>query len=83
MQKTVKKQKMMEVPPTNCPWVESPFFEQLLEQSNLDEKTKNIAKQFAEDGYAIVDMGIENIEEPSDKIIEDLQPRYGDKEPPA
>jgi len=71
---------MREIPPTNYPWFESPFFEQLLEQSNLDQKTREIAKKIAEDGYAIVDdLGLEDMEETTDRIIEDLQPRYGDK----
>ena len=70
----------MEIPPTNYPWFESPFFEQLLAQSNLDKKTREIAKKMAEDGYAIVDnLGLEDMEESTDRIIEDLQPRYGDK----
>lgn len=78
--KTAKKKQTMEVPPTNYPWVDSPFFEILLEQANLDEKTQEIAKHFAENGYAIVeDLGIENIEKTADEIIEDLLPRYGDK----
>ncbi|MDY6802927.1 MAG: phytanoyl-CoA dioxygenase family protein [Cyanobacteriota bacterium] len=78
--KTAKKKKAMEVPPTNYPWVDSPFFEILLEQSNLDAETKEIAKHFAENGYAIVeDLGIENIEKTADEIIEDLGARYGDK----
>lgn len=78
--KTVEKEKIIAVPPTNYPMVESPFFEQLLAQLNLDKKTKNLAKQFAENGYVIVeDLGIEDMEETADKITADLLPRYGDK----
>lgn len=47
----------------NVPWVESPFFEQLLEQANFDEKTQKIVKDFAENGYVVIDPEIEDFEE--------------------
>jgi len=39
----------------NCPWVESPFFDQLLENSDLDPKDKELARRFHEDGYLILE----------------------------
>lgn len=37
------------------PWVESPFFPMLLEQAEVDEKTKEMIRHFAEHGYVVFD----------------------------
>lgn len=42
----------------DCPWVESPFFYRLLENSDLSEYEKSLATQFHEEGYVIVDLGL-------------------------
>jgi hypothetical protein len=64
------------VPQLNLPWVNSPFFEKLLELSNLDEETKKIVKHYADYGYAIINPEIENFDEVSQRIIEALAPEY-------
>ncbi|MEM1171296.1 MAG: phytanoyl-CoA dioxygenase family protein [Cyanobacteria bacterium P01_H01_bin.35] len=70
----------MTIPLMNLPWVDSPFFEQIFNQLNLDNKTRELVKQFAEKGYVIIDdLGIENIAEIIDRIVKDLTPIYGDK----
>lgn len=70
----------LKIPSMNLPWVDSPFFEQIFSQSNLDQETKKQVKQFADQGYVIIDnLGIENIAETADRIVEDLTPIYGDK----
>ncbi|MDY7007612.1 MAG: phytanoyl-CoA dioxygenase family protein [Cyanobacteriota bacterium] len=67
-------------PLMNLPLVDSPFFEQIFSQLILDEDTKKLVKQFAEQGYVIIDdLGIENIAETTDRIVKDLTPIYGDK----
>lgn len=43
---------------TNWPWVESPFFYDLLENQNLSDDEKSIAKKFHEDGYVVIDLGL-------------------------
>ncbi|NEP87748.1 MAG: phytanoyl-CoA dioxygenase [Okeania sp. SIO2C2] len=64
----------------NLPLVDSPFFEQIFSQLTLDKDTKKLVKQFAEQGYVIIDdLGIENITETTDRIVKDLTPIYGDK----
>ena len=70
----------MTIPEMNLPWVDSPFFEQIFNQLNLDNYTREIVKQFAEQGYVIIDdLGIENISEIVDRIVKDLTPIYGEK----
>jgi hypothetical protein len=39
----------------NCPWVESPFFEQLLEHANLPPEDAALARKFHEDGYVVIE----------------------------
>ncbi|WP_240041553.1 MULTISPECIES: phytanoyl-CoA dioxygenase family protein [Okeania] len=67
-------------PVMNLPLVDSPFFEQIFSQLTLDKDTKKLVKQFAEQGYVIIDdLGIENIAETTDRIVKDLTPIYGEK----
>ncbi|MGB3508709.1 MAG: phytanoyl-CoA dioxygenase family protein [Microcoleaceae cyanobacterium] len=77
---TKKIDKNLKIPSMNLPWVDSPFFEQIFSQLSLDQETKKLVKQFADQGYVIIDnLGIENIAETADRIVEDLTPIYGDK----
>ncbi|WP_017718629.1 phytanoyl-CoA dioxygenase family protein [Kamptonema formosum] len=64
------------IPQMNMPWVDSPFFSQLLECSSLDDATKKLAEQFAEDGYVIFDPEIEDFDRLAEDIIENLTPEY-------
>ena len=74
------KDRKMPIPVMNMPWVDSPFFEQTFSQLNLDNETRKLVKQFAEQGYVIIDdLGIENITEIIDSIVKDLTPIYGEK----
>ena len=40
----------------STPWIESPFFYKLLENSNHTKEEKKICTQFHEKGYAIIDL---------------------------
>jgi hypothetical protein len=60
----------------NLPWVDSPFFEKELEASSLDEATKQQVRQYAEQGYLIIDTGLP--ESTFDRIIELLQPHFNE-----
>ncbi len=60
----------------NTPWVDSPFFEQELAESPLDEATKAMARQYAERGYLIMETGLP--ESTFDRIVELLAPHYND-----
>ena len=60
----------------NTPWVDSPFFEQELAESPLDETTKEMARQYAERGYLIMETGLP--ESTFDRIVELLEPHYND-----
>ncbi|HEY9851487.1 MAG TPA: phytanoyl-CoA dioxygenase family protein [Leptolyngbyaceae cyanobacterium] len=62
----------------NCPWLDSPFFEELLAQSNLDEQTKQQIKQFSDNGYLIIDPEIDNFDVVAERLINDLKPHYLD-----
>jgi hypothetical protein len=51
----------------NWPWVESPFFEELIKHQCLTESQKELAYKFNLDGYVILDINL------SDKQIDDLK----------
>jgi ectoine hydroxylase-related dioxygenase (phytanoyl-CoA dioxygenase family) len=51
----------------NWPWTESPFFNDLIKNSNLNEEEKEIAIKFNQDGYIILDLGL------TDDEIEELK----------
>jgi hypothetical protein len=51
----------------NWPWVESPFFNELIKHQSLDEKNTELAKKFNEDGYVILDLNL------SDEQIESFR----------
>ena len=44
----------------DTPWVESPFFYQLLESSNYTEEEKTILTKYHEDGYLVIDLELDN-----------------------
>ena len=50
----------------DCPWVESPFFYELLKNSDLTQEEKEIATHFHEEGYVIIDLNL------SDKFISEM-----------
>ena len=55
----------------NIPWVESPFFYDLLENStDLTEEQKKICKQYHEEGYVIIDLNISD--DIINNVIEDM-----------
>ncbi len=74
------KEQKATIPVMNLPWVDSPFFAQIFSQLNLDNQTRELVKQFAEQGYVIIDdLEIENIGEIINRIVKDLTPIYGHK----
>lgn len=42
------------IPQLSLPWINSPFFEDLLEFSIIDDEKKKIVKHYADYGYAII-----------------------------
>ena len=56
----------------NLPWIDSPFFEELLAGSDLDAPTKKFVKHYAEEGYAIVNLEIPDFDGWVDEIIRSL-----------
>lgn len=62
-------------PACNMPWIESPFFRAELEASGLSPADKQFVRDFAENGYVIIDTGID----PAflDATREELRPCFG------
>lgn len=56
------------------PWVESPFFEEELEKSNLDPKTKELVRNYSEQGFVIIDPEIS--EDLIDEALAALKPEF-------
>lgn len=46
----------------NWPWVESPFFNDLINNMDLTEEEKEIAIKFNKDGYIVLDLGLSDDE---------------------
>lgn len=66
----------------NIPWVESPFFEELLEKSPYSDKVKEQIRFFSEQGYLVINPEIENFNDISYDIIQSLseqQRKYGSR----
>ena len=38
----------------NTPWIESPFFDEILPSKNLSEEEKKIAQQYHDNGFVVV-----------------------------
>jgi Phytanoyl-CoA dioxygenase (PhyH) len=58
------------------PWVESPFFDQLLESSELDPQQRELAQGYSRRGYAVIDTAIP---EPTlEAVSEGLEGRFVD-----
>ena len=47
---------------TNWPWVESPFFSELLKNQDLTDEQKELATKFNKDGYVVIDLGLSDDE---------------------
>jgi hypothetical protein len=74
--------KEQEISLENIPWVESPFFEDLLEKSPYNDRIREQIRFFSEKGYLVVDPEIENFDAISSDIIQSLsdqQRKYGSR----
>ena len=54
----------------SIPWVESPFFYELLKNSNLSDKEKEMCINYHEKGYAIIDLNLSDNE--IQQVVDDM-----------
>ena len=66
----------MDAPTLALPWFESPFFEDELERSDLDEASRARVRRYAEDGYLVFRPDIDDFDRVADRIIESLAPEH-------
>ncbi len=64
----------MTVTQKNLPWLESPFFNAELANSNLSEADKTFVKHYADEGYVIMDPQVDDIV--IDNIVKELAPHF-------
>lgn len=64
----------MTAPQMQIPWVESPFFETELEKANLDPEMETLVRNYAEQGFVIIDPQID--EAIIDNAINQLKPEF-------
>jgi len=57
------------------PWVESPFFDELLEASDLDPEQRKLARHYSERGYVVIDTEIPD--QTIQAAIDGLAGQYG------
>jgi len=62
-----------------CPWIESPFFEQLLAKRDLSGEEEAAARAYRESGFLVLDDVIDDAT--CDRIRESVAPLYRDDEP--
>jgi hypothetical protein len=55
---------------TVWPWVESPFFKELIKHQDLTDEQKEVATKYNEDGYIILDLGLSD--EEIDELIKEI-----------
>lgn len=60
----------MNISELRLPWIESPFFEQLLEKSTLDEDTRATVRRYASDGFLAFDPKIPGFDALAAEAIE-------------
>ena len=63
------------------PWLESPFTPQLLENADLNEEQRSLCERYAEDGYVIIDLGLDD--EFCEELIRCLDERYHENGAPT
>lgn len=56
------------------PWVESPFFSKLIGDAKLDPQTEKLVRQYSEEGYVIVDTGLDSAT--MDALVAGLEGRF-------
>lgn len=61
------------------PWVESPLFPKLLSDAKLDAETERLARQYSEEGYVVVDTGLDTAT--MDALVAGLQGRFVSGQP--
>jgi hypothetical protein len=75
MEHSVAREKTWDAEAMQIPWVESPFFHTLLERSDLDEEQRQLARQYSEEGYVVIDAEIPDAV--IDGVTEGLKGEYG------
>lgn len=58
----------------SVPWIDSPFFERLVAEASLDAETEGLVRNFARDGYVVIDPQISP--HILDGAIHDLEGRF-------
>ncbi len=68
------------------PWFESPFFERELADSDLDPQTRELARSYARDGYAVINLRtaeFDRIAERIDQALHESHTSVGNRIPDA
>ena len=60
-------------PLPGVPPIESPFFEEWLRESELDDETKSLAVDLRRDGYVVFDFPDDNFDELRDEVLHDIE----------
>lgn len=58
------------------PWVESPFFESLIDQRGLTPEQQQMARDFSRQGYLAFDLELSDFDQLSSTLIVELEPLY-------
>jgi hypothetical protein len=61
---------------SNTPWVESPFFDELIKTVELDDDMRQLCIDYNRDGYVVLDIGLPGFQKMADAIINNLKDKY-------
>jgi hypothetical protein len=64
------------LPNLQIPWIDSPFFSELLDRAALSDAQKCLVAHYAEHGYLIIDLEIPDFDQLSAAIVRGLAPEY-------
>ena len=65
---------LLDIEKLNFPWVESPFFEELLAKKSLSQQDRDLAKQFNKDGFAVLEKAFD--ENKINALLESIRPDF-------
>lgn len=61
---------------TTMPLPDSPFLEEFLSTSNLSPADRHTVRDYAQKGYAVIDVGLPDFDAVADRLLANLAPKY-------
>jgi hypothetical protein len=66
----------LNLPNLQTPWIDSPFFSELLDRAPLSDAQKRLVQHYADHGYLVIDLEIPDFDSLSRAIVQGLASQY-------